>query len=163
VRNFKEHKGFSLIELMIVIAIISITLMLAVPAYSNFTTRAKLTELISLSSPYRISIAEYVATMGKLPPMKDAGFDRVVRKPSTWVHRIIIRRPKETVIFVEMRPSDNVSSELRRVQAVVLRGVLDERMSIDWDCGTYNSRSRTLPLKYLPASCRQILNYRGKV
>ncbi len=161
-RKLVVNKGFSLIELMIVIAIISITLMIAVPAYSSFTTRAKVTELIGATAPYRISISEYLATKGKLPdPEADSGFE-VVRKPSTMIQHIRVRLPVETVIFVEVRPSDNISSELQRIQAVVLRGKLLEGSRIEWDCGVYSWKSQAMPLKYLPASCRQILHFRGK-
>jgi len=158
-----RNRGFSLIELMIVLAIVAITTTIAVPAYKVFTTRAKITELIGATAPYRIGITEYVASVGHLPdPTEGSGF-KVQRRPSANIQRIIVRLPVEDVIFVEVRPSGDISEELRTIQPVVLRGLLTKNNQIDWDCGIYNRDRRALPMKYLPSTCRNVLHYKGKV
>jgi type IV pilus assembly protein PilA len=63
----KVQKGFTLIELMIVVAIIGILAAVALPAYQDYTIRAKITEGLSLSGAYKTAISETFATKGGLP------------------------------------------------------------------------------------------------
>jgi type IV pilus assembly protein PilA len=65
---FKQvQKGFTLIELMIVVAIIGILAAIAIPAYQNYTIRAQVTEGLSLADGWKTSIAEYYAQNGSFP------------------------------------------------------------------------------------------------
>jgi len=61
------QKGFTLIELMIVIAIIGILAATAIPAYQDYTIRAKVNEVIVLASAARTNIAEYYISVGDYP------------------------------------------------------------------------------------------------
>ncbi|HVC00894.1 MAG TPA: pilin [Steroidobacteraceae bacterium] len=61
------QKGFTLIELMIVVAIIGILAAIAIPAYQNYTIRAQVTEGLSLADGWKTSIAEYYAQNGTFP------------------------------------------------------------------------------------------------
>jgi len=64
----KNQKGFTLIELMIVVAIIAILAAIALPAYSDYTKKAKISEVILAASAARTAVAEYAAGNGALPP-----------------------------------------------------------------------------------------------
>ena len=64
--------GFTLIELMIVIAIVAILVALAVPAYQDYTVRAKVTECVTGAAPIKLRISEYRQTMDSWPPDVDA-------------------------------------------------------------------------------------------
>ncbi len=66
----KVQKGFTLIELMIVIAIIGILAAIAIPAYQNYTIRSQVTEGLSLADGWKTSISEYYAQNGKFPPRR---------------------------------------------------------------------------------------------
>src|SRR5271156_2242393 len=61
------QKGFTLIELMIVIAIIGILAAIAIPAYQNYTIRAQVTEGLSLAAGWKTAISEYYAQNGAFP------------------------------------------------------------------------------------------------
>lgn len=63
----KLQKGFTLIELMIVVAIIGILAAVALPAYTNYTTRAMVSEGISVAQGFKTAVAEYRAVTGGWP------------------------------------------------------------------------------------------------
>ena len=63
----KLQKGFTLIELMIVIAIIGILAAVAIPAYSDYTARAQVSEAMSLTSGLKTPLVEYISDVGVVP------------------------------------------------------------------------------------------------
>lgn len=67
----KVQQGFTLIELMIVIAIIGILAAIALPAYQQYTTRAQFSEVVLATSPYKVAI-EVAAQSGKIDALADA-------------------------------------------------------------------------------------------
>lgn len=68
VKTMHKQQGFTLIELMIVVAIIGILAAIAIPAYQDYTRRAQATELMSAAAPVKTAVAEYVNVNDSLPP-----------------------------------------------------------------------------------------------
>jgi type IV pilus assembly protein PilA len=70
------QKGFTLIELMIVVAIIGILAAIAIPAYTDYTIRAQVTEGLNLASQVKTQVAEFVNQQGTWPAdMEELGYD----------------------------------------------------------------------------------------
>ncbi len=63
----RMQQGFTLIELMIVVAIIGILAAVAIPAYQDYTVRARVTEGLSLASAAKTGVSEFFASKGALP------------------------------------------------------------------------------------------------
>ena len=63
----KLQQGFTLIELMIVVAIIGILAAVAIPSYQDYTARAQVTEAVSLTAAFKTGISEFLQTKGTFP------------------------------------------------------------------------------------------------
>lgn len=68
----KKQQGFTLIELMIVVAIVAILAAIALPAYQDYMKRSKVSEAVATAGACKTSVAEYVAATTKLPTNLDA-------------------------------------------------------------------------------------------
>lgn len=143
----KIQQGFTLIELMIVVAIIGILAAVALPAYQDYTVRAKVSEVILAASAPRTTIAEYFASYGAMPPSAaSAGIDT---SGSKYVASIGYTQTSATVGTVTatvqaLGPSDATGT-------VILTGTGNTTTGkVAWVCGG----TSTLPAKYRPASCK---------
>jgi len=84
------QQGFTLIELMIVVAIIGILAAVALPAYQDYTTRAKVSEVVIMASPAKLAVAETVSSLGGLASLTAANSGYVFPGATKYVSGVAI-------------------------------------------------------------------------
>ncbi len=136
----KIQQGFTLIELMIVVAIIGILAAIALPAYQDYANRAKVSELVVAADACKTSVTEVYASGGTLPGnITDAGCSDV---PTRYVASLAVGA--SGVVTVTARSiSDGINGLLLVFTPAATSGTLN------WSCNT-----STIPSKYLPQPCR---------
>jgi len=143
----KVQQGFTLIELMIVIAIIGILAAIALPAYQDYTIRAKVSEGIVLADAAKTTVGEYRQSQGTWPAdQATAGMAGTVKTKN--VSSVVFTNPN--VVTATFSASlDNVVSG----KSVDFTGSVDSSSGvISWVCAP--SATNPIDKKYLPASCR---------
>jgi type IV pilus assembly protein PilA len=143
--NKMVQKGFTLIELMIVVAIIGILAAVALPAYQDYTVRARVSEVMLAASSARTTVAEAAQTEGKMPGASGGPTFSIAQQASKFVAALAYDRDSDTVARVTAT-SRSLASGV--TGTVVLKGTLNTGGQVVWTCGG------TLPQKYRPSTCR---------
>jgi len=142
----KMQQGFTLIELMIVVAIIGILAAIAIPAYQDYTIRAQVSEGMSLASGVRTAVSEFFQARGFWPNSNtDAGVAPAASIFGNYVSQVTVT---SNVIDAQFGSSANPAIS---GQSLILTGTADPAGgSVQWTC----TGSAGMAPKYLPASCR---------
>ena len=139
------QKGFTLIELMIVVAIIGILAAVALPAYQDYTARAQVSEAFSLASGQKGAVAEYYSNQGVMPTTNaSAGIPTNTDIKGKYVKQVDIGT--SGIITATMQAS-GVGKDLEN-KTLILAPVVNNG-SIDWNC-----TGGTIVAKHRPAACR---------
>ena len=163
----RTQAGFTLIELMIVIAILGILAAIAIPAYQDYSIRAKISEAINTASPAKLAVSEYYQSEGALPTNRtEAGTSDIV---TNFVNTLTIN---DGVVFIEVNTAGSPGTGATTVGCTALAVRLSpitggtnaagatRAGAVDWTCtGVLNTANANLPAgssctRLLPSSCR---------
>ena len=143
------QKGFTLIELMIVVAIIAILAAIAIPAYQNYLIRSQVSEGAVLTDGAKTALAEYYSNHGSFPTnATSAGLPANASSISgKYVTGVSIATSGVIEATFGNQANSAIATKMFGLSAIANGG------SISWSCS--NSSYTTIDSKYLPSSCRQ--------
>ena len=152
----KKQQGFTLIELMIVIAIVGILAAIALPAYQDYTVRAKVSEGLLAAAEAKTSIAEYYSANNYFPSLAAAG---IQTNPDTNIVASLVYSSTGNLPLLDVQikgsiiPGDGVATDL---YSFVLSGSTASGNRIIWTCKPTGGAGGAgdISTKYLPANCR---------
>ncbi|HEZ5660438.1 TPA: pilin [Neisseria meningitidis] len=158
------QKGFTLIELMIVIAIVGILAAVALPAYQDYTARAQVSEAILLAEGQKSAVTEYYLNHGKWPGgNSDAGVATSSKIKGKYVKEVTVANGVVTATML----SSGVNKEIQGKKLSLWAKRQDG--SVKWFCGqpvtrttatatdddvTADSGNEKIDTKHLPSTCR---------
>ena len=141
--------GFTLIELMIVVAIIGILVAVGIPQYQNYVARAQVAEGLSLASGAKTAVAEYFTTNGTFPADNtEAGLSDAGTITGNYVESVTVSVDDGKALITALFSSTDAHSKLQG-KSMVLTAV-DHGGSIGFACSGTDIES------YLPSSCADV-------
>ncbi len=160
------QKGFTLIELMIVVAIIGILAAIAIPAYQDYTIRAQVTEGLNLAGAVKASVSEYFSSNGSWPiglvgPTPALGY--IALPSGKYVSAVNVLTGTIQITY----GAAQANAQLRAAPILDLRPTNSPNGDVIWVCGRHaipagsvdpavpaTADGTTVLDKYLPANCR---------
>jgi type IV pilus assembly protein PilA len=165
----KMQKGFTLIELMIVVAIIGILAAIAIPAYQDYTIRAKVTEGLNLADSAKTAVAESFQSGGTVGLTAAATSWNASFVPTKYVSGLVIAGATGVISIsysIAAIPQLTAGTNLLTLSPNIANLALGTTSgNIDWACASVANSTATaqsltvvtvgtLPAKYVPTNCK---------
>lgn len=153
-RKWLSERGFTLIELMIVIAILGILLAIAIPAYQDYTVRARVSEGLNLASSAKLAVSEIRLTTNQWPTSNAAA-----GLPTTIGSSIVqsVQVGANGVITIAFTA---IADKITAGQTIVLTPTVNASGgSVEWSCNSNRFAAGavpSVPAQFVPASCRPL-------
>ncbi len=146
----KVQQGFTLIELMIVVAIIGILAAIAIPAYQDYTVRAQVSEGLNLGGGAKTAVTEFFQDRGAWPTNNtEAGLDATPTNiKGKYVKSVTVTAGGLVPSIVTVVYGNDAHATLLATKSITMTP-FNAGGSVTWTCA-----STTLPDKHLPAACR---------
>ncbi|HZP67274.1 MAG TPA: pilin [Rudaea sp.] len=143
----KQMKGFTLIELMIVVAIIAILAAIALPAYQDYTIRSQVSEGSVLADGAKTAVAEFYTNRGTFPPSNaSAGLATSTSIQGNYVSQLAVANTGIIEATYGNKANSAITGKLLDFSPYSKGGG-----SLAWTCKTPGN---SIASKYLPTSCR---------
>ncbi|MBI2382086.1 MAG: pilin [Gammaproteobacteria bacterium] len=163
----KIQQGFTLIELMIVVAIIGILAAVAIPAYQDYTIRAQVSEGLNMIGEAKDNIQDFRANKGRMPASNtSAGLPLATSIVGSYVTAIHVTADGSLLIAYGNKSNAAIQNQTIGVRAAVPGGNATSGSPIAWTCGRSNAPANTTVIggtvppttvidKHMPISCRK--------
>jgi type IV pilus assembly protein PilA len=163
------QKGFTLIELMIVVAIIGILAAIAIPAYQDYTVRSQVTEGLNLADAVKTGVAESFANSGVWPAtIVEAGGTAGALPSGKYVGSVDVANGTITITYGTIGAAGVQANANIVGKTLLLQPLLSPNLDVVWNCGlkaAVGAQPATGPAspvattttvlpKYLPQNCR---------